>query len=156
RFLVYDVNEVCGHLALPSRFHLTALGIVSRNDYNRNIRGLGSVSNLSLIKSIPLDKNRSVSNPTNNIVQAYLKDPNVVYKNKENIDFYTPLQVFVKMRQSPPRDGELKKRNDQIRERFEKLRAQYLELKGSYQNQQTQKELSRLKLKRCRDFSHNR
>ncbi|KAF9202710.1 hypothetical protein BGZ49_007154 [Haplosporangium sp. Z 27] len=60
------------------------------------------------------------------------------------------------MSQSPPRDGELKKRNDQIRERFEKLRAQYLELKGSYQNQQTQKELSRLKLKRCRDFSHNR
>jgi len=37
RFLVYDVDEVCKHLALPSRHHLTALGIVSKNDYNRNI-----------------------------------------------------------------------------------------------------------------------
>jgi len=52
-YLSYNVNEVCNHLALPSRNHLTALGIVSRNDYNRNIRGLGSISNLSLIKSIP-------------------------------------------------------------------------------------------------------
>ncbi|KAF9402766.1 hypothetical protein BGZ76_007254, partial [Entomortierella beljakovae] len=59
RFLVYDINKVCSHLALPSRHHLTALGVVSKNDYNRNIRGLGSASNMSLIKNISIEKDTS-------------------------------------------------------------------------------------------------
>lgn len=52
-FHVYDVMKATNHLALPSRSHLSALGIVSKNDYNRNIQGFGSATNLSLIKSIP-------------------------------------------------------------------------------------------------------
>ncbi|KAF9427222.1 hypothetical protein BGZ76_002425 [Entomortierella beljakovae] len=133
RFVIYDVDEDCDHLALPSHHHLTALGIVSKNDYNWNIRGLGSASNFFIDQKYSIGHGFTVKE----IVQAYLKDPRVVLRNKENIDFYVPLQVFVKMSQGPPSDGELKEHNDQIRKDFEELHAQYLALKDSYQTQQS-------------------
>jgi hypothetical protein len=72
----------------------------------------------------------------------------VVDKNKDNINFNTPLQVFVKMKQNPPSDSNLVGVNEQTRDLFERLRARYLKLKSSYQNQQDQKKLSRLELKK--------
>ena len=50
RFLVYNVDEVLAALHI-NRVQLTTLGIVSINDYDGNIYGLGCPSNLGVIKT---------------------------------------------------------------------------------------------------------
>ncbi len=49
--LVYDTLDVCQALGL-SRVQLTALAVVSNNDYGKNIHSLGPATNLSIIKSV--------------------------------------------------------------------------------------------------------
>lgn len=49
RFLVYNIDEVLSTLGL-NRNQLTVLGIVSYNDYNKNIYGLGCATNYGIIK----------------------------------------------------------------------------------------------------------
>lgn len=51
KILVYDVNEVLATLRL-NRVQLTVLGLVSRNDYNRNIPSLGSATNYTIVKEL--------------------------------------------------------------------------------------------------------
>lgn len=51
KFLRYDLGVVLKHLGM-SREQLTALAIVSRNDYNRNISSLGPKSNYDIIKTL--------------------------------------------------------------------------------------------------------
>jgi 5'-3' exonuclease len=50
RFLLYNVDEVLSTLQL-NRNQLTTLGIISHNDYNPNIYGLGIATNYGVIKS---------------------------------------------------------------------------------------------------------
>ncbi|KAI7831572.1 hypothetical protein BC939DRAFT_473129 [Gamsiella multidivaricata] len=52
RFLVYNLFEVGKYLEI-GRSGLTVLGIVSNNDYSKNIFGLGAISNLAVIRDIP-------------------------------------------------------------------------------------------------------
>lgn len=52
QFLVYKLPDVLRDLAL-SRAQLTALAVVSSNDYNKNIYSLGPATNYSIIKSLP-------------------------------------------------------------------------------------------------------
>ncbi|KAF9342758.1 hypothetical protein BGX34_007688 [Mortierella sp. NVP85] len=59
----YDVDEVCSELKLESRAHLTALGIVSTNDYHRNIPTLGSATNLGILKEIHGSSKQLARNP---------------------------------------------------------------------------------------------
>ena len=54
RFLEYVVEDILDTFGL-SRNQWIALGIVSRNDYNSNIYGLGWVANLGIIKEIEDD-----------------------------------------------------------------------------------------------------
>ncbi|KAI8355363.1 hypothetical protein B0O80DRAFT_497756 [Mortierella sp. GBAus27b] len=49
--LVYDKERLLSTLGL-TRQQITTLGIVSRNDYNRNIPTLGSATNLKLVKNL--------------------------------------------------------------------------------------------------------
>lgn len=51
-YLLYDIKEVCTALNLPSRQHLSALGVICRNDYQRNIKSLGPSTNLKIIKQL--------------------------------------------------------------------------------------------------------
>ncbi|KAK3845096.1 MAG: hypothetical protein J3R72DRAFT_49811 [Linnemannia gamsii] len=51
RFLAYHIDEVTAALNM-NRAQLTTLGIVSFNDYNRNIFGLGCQTNYNIIKSL--------------------------------------------------------------------------------------------------------
>ncbi|KAF9542693.1 hypothetical protein EC957_001748 [Mortierella hygrophila] len=77
-----------------SRTQLTVLGIVSHNDYNKNVYGLGCATNFSIIKSL------SDSNiPT--MVADYLADPQVVIKNKNRLDFDASIRVFTHGQQIP-------------------------------------------------------
>lgn len=49
--LAYKLTDVCQQLRL-TRDHLTALAVVSSNDYNRNIYSLGPATNYTIIKSL--------------------------------------------------------------------------------------------------------
>ncbi len=51
RFLDYKLQDAVEALGI-TRKQLCVLGIVSRNDYNRNIPSLGSATNLKLVKEI--------------------------------------------------------------------------------------------------------
>lgn len=59
RFLEYVVDDILDTFGL-SRHQWIALGIVSRNDYNSNIYGLGWVSNFGIIKKISTSGKRFV------------------------------------------------------------------------------------------------
>jgi hypothetical protein len=51
RFLVYRIPDILATLGV-SRTQFTVLGLVSHNDYNRNIYGLGCSTNFSIIKEL--------------------------------------------------------------------------------------------------------
>ncbi|KAF9110803.1 hypothetical protein BGW39_004575, partial [Mortierella sp. 14UC] len=51
RLLVYKLAEVLGHLGV-SRAKLTALGIVSKNDYTSNLARLGVITNHKIVRSL--------------------------------------------------------------------------------------------------------
>lgn len=52
-FFLYDVDKMCSVVGFPSRAHLQALAVVSRNDYGRNIYGLGFATNSTILKTLP-------------------------------------------------------------------------------------------------------
>ncbi|KAG0075497.1 hypothetical protein BGZ93_004186, partial [Podila epicladia] len=51
RFLVYNMDDVLATLEI-TRTQLTVLGVVSKNDYTKNIRGLGPATNFSVVKRL--------------------------------------------------------------------------------------------------------
>jgi hypothetical protein len=51
RFLVYHISSILKQLGI-TRAQLTALCIVCKNDYNRNIKWLGPMTNFNIIQSI--------------------------------------------------------------------------------------------------------
>ncbi|KAK5809455.1 hypothetical protein F5H01DRAFT_323713 [Linnemannia elongata] len=52
RFLEYIVDEVLAVLGI-GRPQLVTLGVVSHNDYNKNIYGLGCATNYKIVKDLP-------------------------------------------------------------------------------------------------------
>ncbi|KAF9903118.1 hypothetical protein EC991_004144 [Linnemannia zychae] len=91
KFLKYKLEDVMAALAI-SRTQLTVLGIVSHNDYNVNVRGLGCSTNFSIIKActdIP------------GMVADYLANSQVIVKNKNKLDFDASIEVFAFGRQTP-------------------------------------------------------
>lgn len=106
-----------------SRAQLTALAIVSRNDYNRNIHSLGPVTNSSIVKSIDQAGNDQkdlfcivltsfsyqvlillnilrCSIDPRVIVGRYLLNKQVISKNTSSEDFALSIRVFVDMTQT--------------------------------------------------------
>jgi hypothetical protein len=57
--LVYNMSDICTLLEI-TREQLTALAVVSSNDYNRNISSFGPETNYSAIKKIKLNGNNQV------------------------------------------------------------------------------------------------
>ncbi|KAF9997128.1 hypothetical protein BGZ80_006214, partial [Entomortierella chlamydospora] len=95
RFLVYDVVEVLNTLNI-NRTQLTVLGVVSHNDYNRNIYGLGCATNFSIIKDL-----KTTSVDASSMVAAYLADTRVILKNKDQTTFANSIKVFINGEQTP-------------------------------------------------------
>ncbi|KAF9968632.1 hypothetical protein BGZ70_001368, partial [Mortierella alpina] len=93
RFLVYELPGVLTTLGID-RTQFTALGIVSRNDYNRNIYSLGSATNFSIIKEL-------AAGDVPAIVSQYLADNRVARKNTLDEDLAASQRVFVTMMQTP-------------------------------------------------------
>ncbi|KAF8920912.1 hypothetical protein BGZ58_004253, partial [Dissophora ornata] len=93
KFHVYEVPIILTSLGL-TRTQFTALGVVSRNDYTRNVPALGIATNYSLVKR--LDGNQDV--PT--LILQYLKLDCVVLKNTTGQSFSPSINVFVRMHQT--------------------------------------------------------
>ncbi|KAF9198899.1 hypothetical protein BGZ59_004342, partial [Podila verticillata] len=93
RFLVYDINDVLATLKI-TRTQLTVLGVVSRNDYSKNIRGLGPATNFSVIKRLCGDDPATM-------VQAYLDNEQVILKNTSQETFSNSIKVFIEGTQTP-------------------------------------------------------
>ncbi|KAF9158623.1 hypothetical protein BGX20_003309, partial [Mortierella sp. AD010] len=90
RYLVYDIPSVLATLGL-NRVQLTVLGVVSRNDYNRNIPSLGSTINFGIIKDLKdLDGIDAEA-----MVKKYLSHERVVHKNMKGETFEASIRVFV-------------------------------------------------------------
>ncbi|KAF9898555.1 hypothetical protein EC991_010942, partial [Linnemannia zychae] len=91
---VYNIPDVLKTLQI-SRVQLTALAIVSKNDYSRNIYSLGPTTNFGVIKKqIGFVDARGV-------VAAYLRSEEVVASNKSNEMFETAMRVFIDYQQTP-------------------------------------------------------
>ncbi|KAF9154694.1 Rad2 nuclease, partial [Mortierella sp. AD010] len=93
RFLEYVIDDILDMLGL-TRSQWIALGVVSKNDYNSNIYGLGWETNFNIIKALNGD-DPSI------LVQQYLEDPRVVMENKKNVTFDAPARVFIHKLQTP-------------------------------------------------------
>ncbi|KAF9117299.1 hypothetical protein BGW39_002363, partial [Mortierella sp. 14UC] len=121
-YVVSDLLQVLG----VSRSQLTALAVVSHNDYNRNIPSMGPVTNFSIIKSIDGEDPKMV-------VAGYLEDSRVVAKNKNSKEFDRSIRVFIDYQQtSLAKDDSRSAPQDmyeQLRERFQHLCTRYEESK---------------------------
>ncbi|KAF9912525.1 hypothetical protein EC991_010612, partial [Linnemannia zychae] len=90
--LVYKIPDILSTLGI-SRTQLTALAVVSRSDYHKNIYSLGPATNFSIIKEIgPRPDARG-------IVAAYLAHGQVMVKNTEEETFQNSIRVFVLLQQ---------------------------------------------------------
>ncbi|KAK3810385.1 MAG: hypothetical protein J3Q66DRAFT_405139 [Benniella sp.] len=92
KFYRYEMEDVASLLRL-SRQQLTALAVVSKNDYNKNISSLGPKTNIKIIRSL------DASDPEA-LVKGYLKSDQVVVKNEKKQEFKAAINVFIKRRQS--------------------------------------------------------
>ncbi|KAF9129861.1 hypothetical protein BGX30_013727 [Mortierella sp. GBA39] len=86
--LVYSMPDVLKTIEF-SRNQLTALAIVSRNEYQRNIYSLSPASNYSIIKAIG---HRPV---VRDIVSAYLRDGKVVTRSTQQETFKASMRAFI-------------------------------------------------------------
>ncbi|KAF9335429.1 hypothetical protein BG006_000067 [Podila minutissima] len=92
-FLVYELEDV-RHTLSFTKAQLTALAVISKNDYGKNIYSLGPTTNYSIIKSIQ-------GKGTRDTIAEYLCNPQVMSKNKEAKTFELAIHVFVDMKQTP-------------------------------------------------------
>ncbi|KAF9918123.1 hypothetical protein FBU30_000367, partial [Linnemannia zychae] len=92
--LVYDVHALLKTIGL-SRNQLTALAVISRNNYNKNIYSLGTVTNFSIIKSTSADAE------THDIIASYLSNNRVVKVNTQGETFDNAVRVFLHCQQEP-------------------------------------------------------
>ncbi|KAF8917525.1 hypothetical protein BGZ58_005080, partial [Dissophora ornata] len=127
--LVYRLSDV---LKAPdlNRGQLTALAVVSRNDYHKNIYSFGPATNHSIIKSI------QQTDPLN-IISTYLSDSRVISKNTEDETFERSIRVFIKLQQNQAKDGAIPSPSQdmyhELRQRFIEVCARHDKLKKQHQ-----------------------
>ncbi|KAF9284831.1 hypothetical protein BGZ88_009765 [Linnemannia elongata] len=123
--LVYFIPDILLALGI-TRAQLTALAVVSKNDYNKNIWSLGPATNFSIIKAI------NSLDPTE-VVYGYLVDTRVISKNKDKKEFEDSIRVFIHKRQTKlDRDDSTSDAQilyEQLRIRFKDLCTRHNELK---------------------------
>ncbi|KAF9083253.1 hypothetical protein BGX27_004217, partial [Mortierella sp. AM989] len=100
-FLEYRKDAVLSGLGLGSAAQLTALGVVSTNDYNRSVYGLGCETNHKIIKALGAKGSDNEDKDVQTLVNEYLAHDHVVFKNKDSRTFNTSISVFVDFQQTP-------------------------------------------------------
>lgn len=126
QYLVYDKSSVLATLCLTPK-QILLLGIVSRNDYGRNIATLGIATNYELVKAIPDQEGMKGSFHIEfenrmsdcvftfsdlclrvypictidlaSMVQLYLQNEHVHRKNTELVTFSNAIQVYCSLTQ---------------------------------------------------------
>ncbi|KAF9343453.1 Rad2 nuclease, partial [Mortierella sp. NVP85] len=93
RVLLYDFDDICSVMGI-SRNQLTALGIISSNDYSKNVKTLGTATNFGIVKSLG-------GNDPKALVQEYLAHPTVCSENNDPNKFQVPERVFLELTQTP-------------------------------------------------------
>lgn len=88
--------DVLSALDLPSPRHLTLLAIISRNDYGKNIEGLGYVKNCELLRTIP-------QGPVDAMLAQYIVQAGrkVGRTTIERDRFEPAFQIFYRLRDTP-------------------------------------------------------
>ncbi|KAG0348480.1 hypothetical protein BG004_005092 [Podila humilis] len=131
---------MCSSVGLPSRQHLLTLAIVSRNDYGRNVHGLGLATNAAIVKAMP-----SNVSDVEHMVALYCANNTVLLKNTDDYDFSVATRVFVRMEQTqshlevPDQPGAgIHVLN--LRDRFYNLQERHKELKTARANKTTDEE----------------
>ncbi|KAI8347489.1 hypothetical protein B0O80DRAFT_211287 [Mortierella sp. GBAus27b] len=97
RFSIYNCQEVLDALGLPSSNHLVLCGPVSNTDYTSNIKTLGLVRNLTLIKEIDEDV---IDLMFRNYLTRAADHADVDIEEKEK-EFQRAISVFAYGRQTP-------------------------------------------------------
>ncbi|CAO3566023.1 unnamed protein product [Mortierella alpina] len=92
KLLVYDIPKLLKTVGL-TRAQLTALCIVSKNDYDSNVLRLGTITNFKLLKSI-------TGADVQETVEQYRRHRDVVRRNNTDITFELSQRVFVTMVQT--------------------------------------------------------
>ncbi|KAF9960813.1 hypothetical protein BGZ72_005819 [Mortierella alpina] len=120
--LVYDLNKVMVMLGL-NRTQLTVLGMVSANDYNRNIKYLGSATNYSIIKELE-------GQDPGTMLNSYLRHKQVVLRNTTEETFAASRKVFVELSQTilepePEPDASRILTYDNLQEQFRAVSQRY-------------------------------
>ncbi|KAF9921244.1 hypothetical protein BGZ67_000630, partial [Mortierella alpina] len=123
RFLVYQTPDILTTLAM-TKSQFTAFGVVSANDYDRNIPSLGVATNYDLIKAVK-------STDVKDIVHEYLENELVDQKNEENATFAMSIRVFVEYKQDIIEPGSASKTHALWKE----LQEQYIQLQTQYRLQ---------------------
>ncbi|KAI7818414.1 hypothetical protein BC939DRAFT_506596 [Gamsiella multidivaricata] len=106
--LVYDVPSV----------YATLLGIVSKNDYSRNILSLGSATNYKIIKELD-------GEDTATMTKHYLAHSQVMRKNIVQEMLTTSRKVFMDLLQTPVRIGSPPSSSAQAAMTYDSLRKQF-------------------------------
>ncbi|KAG0220799.1 hypothetical protein BGX31_010522 [Mortierella sp. GBA43] len=101
RFSIYNCQEVLDALGLPSSNHLVLCGPVSNTDYTSNIKTLGLVRNLTLIKEIDEDV---IDLMFRNYLTRAADHADVDIEEKEK-EFQRAISVFAYGRQTPLING---------------------------------------------------
>ncbi|KAF9344603.1 hypothetical protein BGX34_005488 [Mortierella sp. NVP85] len=128
KLLIYDIQDVTKTLGI-TRQQLTALGVVSRNDYTRNIPSLGCATNFGIVKQLKGDDVEA-------LVRAYLSHEHVVSKNTKKETFDTSIQVFVKKEQTPlPLLDDSTSRFRELVDAYDCVKRRYAEKRGAIQEE---------------------
>ncbi|KAF9537113.1 hypothetical protein EC957_008805, partial [Mortierella hygrophila] len=147
QFLVYNIDEVLSTLDL-NKNQPTVLGVVSHNDYNKNIYGLGCATNYGIIR----DFTEGMDVPS--MVEVYLTDSRVQFKNKDKLSFATSIRAFVDGRQtpvSPTTDGSS---DDPGTLTVEKVKARFAEARSIRRQRKSELEMARRASKRTQQPSY--
>ncbi|KAF9914008.1 hypothetical protein FBU30_002847, partial [Linnemannia zychae] len=123
--LCYHVPQILKTLEL-TRPQLTALCIVTSNDYTKNIASVGINSNYAIIKNI-----QGIED-VNQLVEAYCADKTVQPKIKNDQDFEASLRVFLSLQQTRRTSSAVSEANSEngyseLRKDFASAREQYNE-----------------------------
>ncbi|KAG0274828.1 hypothetical protein BGZ96_004069 [Linnemannia gamsii] len=125
--LVYKIPDILATLGI-SRTQLTALAVVSKNDYHGNIYSLGPATNFSIIKEIgPRPDARE-------IISAYLAHGQVLVKNTKEERFHNSIRVYVLLQQNRV---EPLFQESQARQLFRGLQDRFRELCAKHKSSKT-------------------
>ncbi|KAG0199009.1 hypothetical protein BGX31_004409, partial [Mortierella sp. GBA43] len=132
KVLEYNMQDVCRTLSL-SRAQLTALAIVSSNDYQKNIPSLGAATNLGIVKKLQAESPEE-------IVKLYRATPLVLRKNSTGIDFQVPIRVYVQMHQTPTHDDSERSHLVDLETRYKSLCEMHHQVAQLKQKERKQKQ----------------